>query len=61
MVLEFDHVTGTKSFDVGQCLPRYAWESILDEIEKCEVVCASCHRRRTARRRGALRVILTES
>jgi hypothetical protein len=60
IVLEFDHV-GEKSFDVGQGLPERNWQSILDEIAKCEVVCANCHRRRTARRRGATRVLLTEA
>jgi hypothetical protein len=33
--------------------------AVLDEIEKCEVVCANCHRRRTARRRGTLRYLLS--
>jgi hypothetical protein len=59
VVLEFDHL-GEKSFDIGQALPYRNWESLLAEMEKCEVVCASCHRRRTARRRGALRAILTQ-
>jgi hypothetical protein len=54
VVLEFDHLRD-KSFSVGMDLTRRAWQRILDEIEKCEVVCANCHRRRTAMRRGALR------
>jgi hypothetical protein len=62
VVLEFDHLdTQAKSFDIGQSLPYRKWESILEEIEKCEVVCANCHRRRTARRRGSLRALLNES
>ena len=61
VVLEFDHVGGDKSFEIGHCLPYRNWQSILDEIAKCEVVCANCHRRRTARRRGSLRAVLTAS
>jgi hypothetical protein len=57
VVLEFDHL-GDKSFDVAQALPYRRWQSLLDEIAKCEVVCANCHRRRTARRRGSLRAVL---
>jgi hypothetical protein len=59
VVLEFDHL-GSKSFNIGQALSYRSWQSILDEIEKCEVVCANCHRRRTARRNGTARVILTQ-
>ena len=61
VVLEFDHVNAeNKRFEIGAALAYRAWETILEEIEKCEVVCANCHRRRTARRRGALRALLTE-
>jgi hypothetical protein len=59
IVLEFDHLGG-KLFDIGTALPCQSWASILAEIEKCEVVCANCHRRRTKRRQGAMRVILSE-
>jgi hypothetical protein len=58
VVLEFDHLRD-KSFAIGPALARRSWPIILAEIEKCEVVCANCHRRRTARRRGALRASLT--
>jgi hypothetical protein len=59
VVLEFDHLRD-KSFEITAKLITYRWQRILDEIEKCEVVCANCHRRRTAERRGALRMILTK-
>jgi hypothetical protein len=59
VVLGFDHLRD-KLFDIGKALRDRGWQSILDEIAKCEVVCANCHRRRTARRRGALRAILTQ-
>ncbi len=58
VVLEFDHIR-EKLFDIGANLRDLTWQSLLDEIAKCEVVCANCHRRRTARRRGSLRVLLT--
>jgi len=57
LVLEFDHLAD-KRFNIGSALPYRNWQSILDEIAKCEVVCANCHRRRTARRRGWLRLLL---
>jgi hypothetical protein len=61
VVLEFDHLDVTaKSFDIGNALERHTWEKFAAEMRKCEVVCANCHRRRTARRRGALRVLLTQ-
>lgn len=59
VVLEFDHLRD-KRFGIGQALPYRNWQSILDEIAKCDVVCANCHRRRTAKRRGSLRALLTQ-
>lgn len=58
VILEFDHV-GKKTFSIGHALKSYKWKRILDEIEQCEVVCANCHRKRTARRAGHLRLVLT--
>ena len=58
IVLEFDHLRD-KRFAIGPELQNRNWESVLAEIEKCDVVCANCHRRRTARRRGTLRAVLT--
>jgi hypothetical protein len=49
-VLEFDHVRGEKLFAISAGLhhkPAILWA----EIEKCEVVCANCHRVRTVQRR----------
>ncbi len=57
VVLEFDHLRD-KRFNIGAKLATHAWEDILEEIAKCEVVCANCHRRRTARRRGSNRARL---
>lgn len=57
LVLEFDHLRD-KTFNIARAMPDRGWDSILAEIEKCEVVCANCHRRRTLRRMNALRVTL---
>ena len=52
VVLEFDHVRD-KHRNVSYLVQQPAeWRRIADEIEKCEVVCANCHRRRTASRGG---------
>jgi hypothetical protein len=57
LVLEFDHIRD-KGFEIGAGLPDRNWKSILREIEKCEVVCANCHRRRTAKRFGTVRALI---
>jgi hypothetical protein len=57
VVLEFDHLS-EKLFTIGHDLRDRSWESILAEIAKCDVVCANCHRRRTAQRRGSVRAAL---
>jgi transposase-like protein len=50
VVLEFDHV-GEKVAEVSALISATATVAIIDaEIARCEVVCANCHRRRTARR-----------
>ena len=49
-VLEFDHLPEyTKKFDISKAIAgsTRSWNSILKEIEKCEVICANCHRIRT--------------
>lgn len=51
VVLEFDHVKGTKVKAVSQMVANKAPDNlIIKEIEKCEVRCANCHRRVTAKR-----------
>lgn len=50
-VMQFDHLPGTKKlFAVGHATSR-PLSSLLDEIAKCEVVCANCHAERTHQRR----------
>lgn len=44
-VLEFDHVRGCKSYNVGR-FGTLRFETLLKEIAKCDVRCANCHRKR---------------
>jgi 5-methylcytosine-specific restriction endonuclease McrA len=60
VVLEFDHLRD-KDFNIGSKLVHCSWKKVLAEIEKCEVVCANCHRRRTNKRRGAIRSLLVDA
>ena len=49
IVLEFDH-KGNKSINVSDMISRsYSIEKIKLEIQKCDVRCANCHRRKTAK------------
>ena len=51
VLLDFDHVGDDKVLAVSQMLLNgYSWNTIKKEIAKCDVVCANCHRLRTARR-----------
>ena len=57
-VMDFDHRTGEKKFfniSVAGGQTRLSWERIAEEIAKCDVVCANCHRIRTHERRIAER------
>lgn len=50
IVLEFDHRDPEqKLMDVATMMLSKRWPRVLAEIEKCDVRCANCHRRRTAR------------
>jgi hypothetical protein len=55
--LDFDHVRGEKIAEISQMVRgSFSLEMILHEIEKCDVRCANCHRKITAKRRLAGRV-----
>ena len=53
-VMDFDHVRGKKRFDI--CRAYHTSLSgpnvLIDEINKCEVVCSNCHRIRTHLRKA---------
>lgn len=44
--MDFDHVRGIKLFNVGSLGNSTHTKKIEVEIKKCEVVCATCHRKR---------------
>lgn len=49
--LDFDHIKGQKLFNISVAGQKgYSWKTIQLEIDKCEVVCANCHRVRTRNR-----------
>lgn len=56
-VLEFDHLPEhEKRMNISELLTGgYGWSSVEEEIKKCEVVCANCHRIRTIERAGTYR------
>lgn len=59
IVLEFDHLRD-KKFSISEGMQGRRWQDVLDEIAKCEVVCANCHRRRTAKRGGFRRAAVAQ-
>ena len=52
VALDFDHLGDKKHAVAHMVTNRRSMEAILAEIDKCEVVCANCHRIRTDVRRG---------
>lgn len=63
IVLEFDHIERkTKIAAVSEMVRlQRPWEVITKEIQKCEVRCANCHRKRTAKQRGYYLYMTTPS
>lgn len=59
IVLEFDHVRGIKRGNLSNMVHDVCSLPVLRrEIDKCDVVCANCHRRRTATRQGNYKIRL---
>lgn len=53
LVLEFDHVRGKKKATISYLVQADAGlQNLKEEIAKCEVRCANCHRRKTAKQLG---------
>ena len=52
-VLEFDHVRGEKKSNVASLIGNdTSWLVIKQEIDKCEIRCANCHKRKSAKQFG---------
>jgi len=52
VILEFDHVTGVKRANISDMVSSYyCLKTIKEEIRKCEIRCANCHRKKTHERR----------
>ena len=50
-VMDFDHVHGKKTDGIARLARGYGGKKkLLEEIEKCELVCSNCHRIRTYER-----------
>ncbi|TMC71628.1 MAG: hypothetical protein E6J13_07185 [Chloroflexi bacterium] len=52
VVLQFDHLRDKRENVASMCIAGFAWSTILEEMAKCQVLCANCHTRKTARERG---------
>ena len=48
VVLEFDH-RGDKVDSISELMVRRGLEVLKEEIKKCDVRCANCHRKKTAK------------
>jgi hypothetical protein len=50
IILDFDHLRN-KKYNISRMIhDGFSWKAIKKEIEKCEIVCANCHRIRTYNR-----------
>lgn len=49
IVLEFDHVRGKKFKSIASMVNAHPWRTIQKEIKKCDIRCANCHKRKTAK------------
>lgn len=52
-VMEYDHISSNKRSEVSNLIGHSSRKTLLDEIAKCDLVCANCHRIRTFSRMGS--------
>ncbi len=59
IVLEFDHRNSEeKEYNISEIIMNKSWKIVLNEIAKCDVRCANCHRIKTAKQFGYYNGIL---
>lgn len=50
-IFDFDHVRGKKTFNISEAGSRgVSMSRLREELDKCDLVCANCHRERTQSR-----------
>ena len=42
--LDFHHVRGKKEFNISGTSLVYPWKKVKKELDKCDLLCANCHR-----------------
>jgi len=54
VTFDFDHRDSkTKSYSISKMISdAFSWKKILEEIKKCDIRCANCHRKKTAKQFG---------
>lgn len=55
-VMQFDHVRGEKIDKVNRMVYTSSYEAVMEEIAKCDIVCANCHHFRTFWRDNVIRL-----
>lgn len=58
VVLQFDHFRDKKYQVANLVSSNMSWQNILKEIEKCEIRCANCHYRKTAREKNYYKTVV---
>ena len=54
--LDLDHIDrGTKLHSIGD-LPKQSWKTLINELVKCQVLCAICHRLKTESERLSIAI-----
>lgn len=43
-VMDYDHVRGNKKRAISRMSGEHSWNHLIEELDKCDLVCANCHR-----------------